>query len=160
MRTVPRLSRRLLSARWIFTSFRKRCDPWSKQWGNRGSSRTNLGEMRRVLHIAVSLIAVALLLRPFECFAAGTPSGGEADCCLKGKCAPTANSDACCKNSVPVRDQFVPLKLNGHVSPLIVIVSACVPVLVPSSTRRAFTDSVRHPPPRIELISPSLPLLI
>ena len=117
-------------------------------------------KMRRALHIAISVMAVVLLLRPFECFAAGTPRSGDADCCLKGKCAPTANSDACCRNSTPVRDQFVPLKANEHVSPLIVIAATYAPLLVPDSTRRALTGPVRHPPPRGELIPASLPLLI
>jgi hypothetical protein len=116
--------------------------------------------MRRALHIAVSLILVVLVLRPFECFAAGAPRSHVADCCLKGKCAPTANSDACCKNSVPDRDQFVPSKAAEHLSPPIAIVLGSVVTLAPRSTFRDFVDPARHPPPRIELTAPGLPLLI
>jgi hypothetical protein len=116
--------------------------------------------MRRALHIAVSLMVVVLLLRPFECFAAGTSRSDAADCCLKGTCAPTTNSDACCKNSVPVRDQFVPVKFTGHLARLIVIAAVYVPVPPPRSSIRAFADPAQHPPPRIEFIAPSLPLLI
>jgi hypothetical protein len=105
-------------------------------------------------------MVVVLLLRPFECFAAGTSRSDEADCCLKGKCAPTTNSDACCRNSVPVRDQFVPLKFTEHLTPLIVIAAAYVPVLPSGSSIRAFADPAQHPPPRIEFITPSLPLMI
>lgn len=115
--------------------------------------------MRRGLHIAISLIAVALLLGPFDCFAAGVPSSHAADCCMKGKCVPTANSDECCKNSAPDRDQFVPSKAAEHLSPLIGIVTAHV-LLDSCPTFQAFDDSVRHPPPLIELTVPSLPLLI
>jgi hypothetical protein len=64
--------------------------------------------MRRAFHIAVSLMVLVLLLGPFDCFAAGAPNNRVADCWLKGHCAPTANADACCKNSVPDRNQFVP----------------------------------------------------
>jgi len=82
--------------------------------------------MRRALHIAVSLVVAVLLVGPFDCFAAGAPRSHVADCCLKRKCAPTADSDACCKNSVPDRDQFVPTKTVEHPSPLIAIVAAYV----------------------------------
>lgn len=105
-------------------------------------------------------MVVTLLLRPFDCFAAGAPPSQVADCCLKGKCAPTANSDACCKNSVPNRDQFVPSKAVGHSSPLIAIVAVHIPTLDSRPAFRAFSDPARHPPPRIELTAPSLPLLI
>jgi len=95
---------------------------------------------------------VALLfLRPFECIATGAPPSDTADCCLKGKCAPTASSDACCKNSVPDRDRFVPSKAAEHSSPLISIVAVCVPALAPGYTFRAFADPARHPPLRLEL---------
>jgi hypothetical protein len=116
--------------------------------------------MRRALHIAVSLMVVVLLLRPFECFAAGTSRDDAADCCLKGKCVPATNSDACCRNSVPVQDQFVPLKSTGHLAPLIVSAAVYFPVLPPRSSIPAFADPARHPPPRIEFTAPKLPLLI
>src|ERR1700691_2061580 len=117
--------------------------------------------MRRALHIAVTLIVALLLLRPFECFAAGDPTSKVADCCLKGKCAPTANSDACCRNSIPDRDHFVPLNVAGHLhlSPPIAIAAVYVPAPAPRSTLRIYAGSVRHQPPRIELIAPSLPFL-
>jgi hypothetical protein len=43
--------------------------------------------------MAISLIAVLLLVKPFDCFAVAAPIQRAADCCLKGKYAPTANSD-------------------------------------------------------------------
>lgn len=116
--------------------------------------------MRRALHIAISLMVVVLLLRPFECFAPGIPHSEMAKCCLKGKCAPSANSDTCCKNSVPVQDQLVPLKAVEHLYPPIAIVALYVPVVASRSAFLAFADPSRHPPPLIELIAPALPLLI
>jgi hypothetical protein len=117
--------------------------------------------MRRSLHIAISLTVVILLLGPFDCLAAGAPRGQAANCCLKGKCAPTANSDACCKNTVPGRSQFVPSKAAEHSSPLIALVAVLhAPTLVSCLAFQALGDPVRHPPPRIELTAPTLPLLI
>lgn len=46
-----------------------------------------------ILDMAISLIAVLLLARSFNCFAVAALIQRAADCCLKGKCAPTANSD-------------------------------------------------------------------
>jgi hypothetical protein len=115
--------------------------------------------MRRGLHIAISLLVVVLLLRPFDCFAAGTPSRQAADCCLKGNCVPTANSDECCKSIVPNNDQIAPSKVAGHSSPLIALTAVHIPILVPP-TFLAVGDPVSHPPPGIPLTSPGLPLLI
>jgi hypothetical protein len=115
--------------------------------------------MRRGLHIAISLLVVVLLLRPFDCFAAGTPSRQAADCCLKGKCVPTANSDECCKSTVQDNNQLAPSKAAKHSSPLIALTVVHIPILV-SPTFLVVGDSVSHPPPGIPLASASLPLLI
>jgi hypothetical protein len=117
------------------------------------------GKMRRALRIAVRLIVVILLLGPFDCLAGGGPRSHVADCCLKGRCVPTASSDACCKNSVPDRDQFAPSGTAEHSCPLIVIAAVYVPTLAPCSTFQGFADPKRHPP-GIELTDPRLPLLI
>src|ERR1700674_667892 len=115
--------------------------------------------MRRGFHIAISLMVVVLLLGPFDCFAASTPSREAADCCLKGKCIPTANSDECCKNTVPDDNQLAPSKAGEHSSPLVALAVVHVSTLV-SPTFLAVGDPVRHPPPGLPLTSPSQPLLI
>ena|SRR6185437_1903997 len=115
--------------------------------------------MRRGIHITISLMAVILLIRPFDCFAVGTSSREAADCCLKGKCVPTANSDQCCKNLLPDNDQIAPSKVAGHSSPLIAMTAVHIPTLV-SPTLLAVGGPMSHPPPDIPLASPSLPLLI
>jgi hypothetical protein len=114
--------------------------------------------MRRGLHIAVSLMVVVLLLRPFDCFAASAPSRKAADCCLKGKCIPTADSDECCKNTVPDNNQLAPSKAAEHSSMLIALTVVQIPILF-SPTFLNAGDAVRHPPP-VRLTVPSLPLLI
>jgi|SRR6185295_17766368 len=115
--------------------------------------------MRRGIHITISLMAVILLLRPFDCFAASAPSRQAADCCLKGKCIPAANSDECCKNTVPDHNQLAPPKAGEHSSPLVALTVVHIPTLV-SPTFQTVGDPVSHPPPGIPLTSPSLPLLI
>jgi hypothetical protein len=62
--------------------------------------------MRRGVHIAISLIAVLLLLKPFDCFATGKLTLEAADCCKKGKCNPS-NGDDCCKGTLPGGKQLV-----------------------------------------------------
>jgi hypothetical protein len=105
-------------------------------------------------------MAVILLIRPFDCFAASTPSRQAADCCLKGRCVPRAKSDECCKNTVPDNNQLAPSKAAEHSSTLIALTSVHIPILV-SPTFLAFgSDLVRHPPSGLPLTSPGLPLLI
>src|SRR5665213_4044825 len=57
--------------------------------------------MRRGLHITITLMAVVLLLRPFDCLDGSSPKRQAMECCLKGKCAPTAKADECCKKTTP-----------------------------------------------------------
>ncbi len=116
--------------------------------------------MRRGIHIVMSLIAVILLVRPFDCFALGAPIQKVADCCLKGKCAPTAKSDDCCKNTVPDGNQLVTSKAADHSHPLVTFTVARIPILISPWMFDGLVDTVRHPPPRIGLTAPSLPLLI
>jgi hypothetical protein len=56
--------------------------------------------MRRGVHIAVSLMAVLLLLKPFDCFSSGKFTKEAADCCKRGKCRPSTKDD-CCKGTLP-----------------------------------------------------------
>src|SRR5437899_2453641 len=103
--------------------------------------------MQRGIHIAISLMAVVLLARPFDCLAAGAPSQKAADCCLKGKCTPTAKSDECCARSVPDGNQFVKSKAADHASPLAAVLAAHIPDMVSASPVHSLADPVRHPPP-------------
>jgi hypothetical protein len=73
--------------------------------------------MRRALHIAISVLAVILLVRPLDCFANSTLSHAAADCCKKGNCAPSANADDCCKVTVPGGNELVPSKAANVPTP-------------------------------------------
>ena len=79
--------------------------------------------MRRGFHIAISLIAVLLLIRPLDCFAGRSLTREAADCCSKGNCFPKKNADDCCKNTVPEGKQFATatLKAADHSLPALAI---------------------------------------
>jgi hypothetical protein len=85
--------------------------------------------MRRGVHIAVVLLAVFLLARPFDCFSGGKFDKKAADCCKKGKCSPS-NSDDCCKATVPDGNQLVTPKVADHSQPVLVVVMADVPCAI------------------------------
>src|SRR5438067_1770686 len=65
--------------------------------------------MHRAVHIAITLMMVLLLVRPFDCLA-GLTTPKAADCCAKGKCLPTRGADECCKATPPSGIQFVVAK--------------------------------------------------
>jgi hypothetical protein len=103
-------------------------------------------QMRRCLHIAVAVLAVLLLVRPFDCFAGGKFDQKAADCCKKGKCSPS-NSDDCCKATLPGGSQLVAAKTTDHSSPAIDLLAADVPSATSAPLILAFLAVVIHPPP-------------
>ena len=82
------------------------------------------------------------------------------ECCLKGKCAPTAKSDDCCKNTVPGANHFLASKAAGHWVPFIALSPAPVSEPVPASSAQNSVDLHRHPPPAANFTAQNLPLLI
>ncbi len=116
--------------------------------------------MKRGIHIVLSLLAVVMLVRPLDCFAGGMRNREAMDCCLKGKCAPTANSDDCCKNTVPGGNHFLLSKAAGHLASVATIPLAPVSLAIPALSAEALDDSVTHPPPLANLTARNLPLLI
>jgi len=116
--------------------------------------------MRRAIDITVSVLLGLALTIPLDCFAAKTQRPEEMQCCLKGKCEPNAKSAECCKASVPDRDQVGP-QLTDHRPALDVFsVVAVLPVDSPLINHTSLGEPVKHPPPRLDSISESLPLLI
>ena len=116
-------------------------------------------EMWRSLHVAIALMAILLLARPFDCFASGKFDRKAADCCTKGKCHQSADSDPCCKASLPDGNHFVGGKAADHSSPLLAVISDPVPNLAPPQQVEAPLVAVNHPPPLGRTTS-NLPLLI
>ena len=116
-------------------------------------------EMRRGFQVAFSLLAVFALVKPFDCFAASPRSHEAANCCLKGKCVPKASSDECCKNAVPDQGQLAP-KSTHHRPALDALALIVVLSQDPPRALTGLSEPVKHPPPRFQLITASLPLLI
>jgi hypothetical protein len=116
--------------------------------------------MKRSIHIVVSLLAVILLARPFDCFASAKPSASAMDCCLKGKCGPTAKSDDCCKNSASDGGQAVLSKAGAQAAPMLALAVAPVSFATPSASADGWINSLRRPPPSRDLAARNLPLLI
>jgi len=116
--------------------------------------------MRRWIHISVSVIAVLLLLKPFDCFGGGQFTQKAADCCKKGKCVPSSNADDCCKGTLPGGKQLVASKAPHHSTPtLVLLTTAGVGPIAPVFARTASTD-VHAPPGSPPGYRVNLPLLI
>ena len=117
-------------------------------------------KMRRGIHIAIALVAIVLLAKPFDCFASGAWTKKAMECCKKGKCAPTANSDECCKSTSTERGQLTQSKAANQPTPLLAVVAVDIRILACPLAFKALGDAVSHPPPRIEFTASNLPLLI
>src|SRR5215470_11568173 len=116
--------------------------------------------MRRRLHIAVSLVAVFLLLKPFDCFSSGRKFTKEAaECCKKGKCRPSTGDD-CCKGTLPGGNNMVTAaKVQPHELPVVLSVNVKPISVEPVLLLTTFTETSDPPgsPPSSRL---NLPLLI
>jgi hypothetical protein len=117
--------------------------------------------MRRVVHIALTLVLVLLLVRPFDCFA-GMLTRKAADCCAKGKCLPKGDADDCCKNSTPDGNQLLASKSHHLSAPIpdftVLAVSAMLPELHLFVAGHVYRSS--SPPGSPPGIRQNLPLLI
>lgn len=115
--------------------------------------------MRRGVHIAVALVAVFLLLRPFDCFSTGKFDQKAADCCNKGKCSPST-SDNCCKGTIPGGKQLVTTQSGGHSEPALDIAVIDLPGAAPLVAATPDFVQVHHPPGSPPDLRLNLPLLI
>lgn len=70
--------------------------------------------MQRGFHIAIAVLAILLLVKPFDCFAGGAWTQKATDCCKKGKCAPRADADECCNATAAGSNQFLGSKTPDH----------------------------------------------
>ena len=116
--------------------------------------------MRRGIHITVSVIAVLLLLKPFNCFSAAPFTQKAADCCKKGKCIPSSNADDCCKGTLPGGKQLVASKASEHSAPVLDIVSADVLGSVDLSFARSSLVDIQSSAGSPPIARVNLPLLI
>jgi hypothetical protein len=115
--------------------------------------------MRRGVHIAVSLVAVFLLLKPFDCFSRSKFTKEAADCCRRGKCRPSTGDD-CCKGTLPGGNDLVTAaKAQPSHAPMILPVVGTAVITEPVSAPAPFYERNEPPgsPPSFRL---NLPLLI
>jgi hypothetical protein len=116
-------------------------------------------KMRRGIHISVALLAVLVLIRPFDCFGGGFTRKAAA-CCAAGKCVPSSNADDCCKNTIPGSNQLTAPKAPSQPAPVHAVIVADVrDPLAPSFVAFCFDEAHAPPgsPPSSRL---NLPLLI
>ena len=114
--------------------------------------------MHRGIQIAVSLVAVFLLLKPFDCFS-GKLTKEAADWCKRGKCKPSTGDD-CCKGTLPGGKILAATSKAQQSQPLIALpVIGNVILWTPVFTRATFHDlnALPESPPDSRL---NLPLLI
>lgn len=116
-------------------------------------------KMRRGVQIVVSVLAIVLLVHPFDCFATARTRDAM-DCCLKGKCAPSANADDCCKNTSPTSNHVLASKAAGHWTPMLTLGVPSVSASFPLPAARFSVDSFRRAPPPPNLTTLNRPLLI
>lgn len=102
--------------------------------------------MRRSVQIVVALMAVFLLVRPFDCFASPQTDQKAKDCCKKGNCKPT-NPDDCCKATVQDGGQLLTSKAPEHPSPVLHAVIAERPSSPPQPGVVALLFFELHTPP-------------
>ncbi len=129
------------------------------QPGSVAQTLLSSNRMRRGFHIAVALLALVALARPFDCFGA-TFSKKAAECCHKGKCLPTKDADECCKSTVPSGNQLTAPKSLDHSTQLPAVLAAEAPVLLVAPTFATVLDEAHAPPGSPPGYRLNLPLLI
>lgn len=122
-------------------------------------SLVSSNRMRRGVHIALSLIAVFLLLKPFDCFSGSKFTKEAADCCRRGKCRPSTGDD-CCKGTLPDGKNLVAASKahRSHALMALPIVGAVViaePAVAPATFQQTSAPPGSPPGSRT-----NLPLLI
>ena len=116
--------------------------------------------MRRSLQIVVALMAVFLLVRPFDCLAGPQSDQKAKDCCKKGNCKPS-NPDDCCKATIQDAGHLLTVKAPEHPSPVLDVVvaeaptSLSQPLVMASRSFEVYAPPGSRPNSRL-----NLPLLI
>ena len=129
------------------------------QPGSVAQSLISFNRMRRGFHIAIALLALVALARPFDCFGA-TFSKKAAECCHRGKCLPTKDADECCKATVPSGNQLTAPKSPDHSTELPAILASEAPVVLVAPTYATVLDEAHAPPGSPPGSRFNLPLLI
>ena len=120
--------------------------------------------MRRTLHTFVALVAVLLIVRPLDCFGTGAMTQEAMECCLKGKCRPTATAgDDCCKGIVVDSTTLAAESGTKAADHRLPVLADAVPEFVsalPGASYVTILASAHSPPGSPPGTSVRLPLLI
>lgn len=115
--------------------------------------------MRRSIQIALTLLTVLLLVKPFDCLDSGQFTAKAADCCKKGKCNPSTGDD-CCKGTLPGGKQLAESKAPHQCALALNSIATVAPVGIPP-VRLGITAIKKWEPPGSPPGSRfSLPLLV
>jgi hypothetical protein len=115
--------------------------------------------VRRGIHIAITVLAIVGIIRPFDCLA-GTFTRKAAACCAKGKCLPSSNADDCCKNTVPGGNQQSAPKAPEHSTEFAALITAAIPNAIALPIVGIYFDGAHAPPGSPPDSQLNLPLLI
>lgn len=115
--------------------------------------------MGRAAHIAFALLAVILLVRPFDCFSSGKLDKKAVDCCKKGKCTPS-NSDSCCRATVPGGNRLVKAQATDHAVPVLTFLVMETPCPVLQISAMVLFAEIHQPPGSPPDLRLNLPLLV
>ncbi len=115
--------------------------------------------MHRGVNVVFTLLAVFLLVRPFDCFSSGKFDQKAVDCCKKGKCSPS-NADNCCKATVPGGNHIVIAQAGQHSEPVLLAVTVDMPSGELQLSAISCSVEIRHPPGSPPDLQLNLPLLI
>lgn len=107
----------------------------------------------------MALLAVFLLVRPFDCFSGGKFDKKAADCCKKGKCSPS-NSDDCCKATIAGGKQLVTAQATDHSAPVLAVVASAASIAASQFSATVHFVETQQPPGSPPDLRLNLPLLI
>jgi hypothetical protein len=115
--------------------------------------------MQESIHIAVTLLIVILLVRPFDCVGSGKFTAKSAECCKKGKCNPS-NGDDCCKGTLPGGKQLVLSKAPHHATPAVDLAATVPQAPIAPTLTIATATEIPAPPGSPPSSRVNLPLLV
>src|SRR5260370_6162897 len=118
------------------------------------------GRMLRGVHMSVSVIAVLLFWKTFDCFSSGQFTQKAAACCKKGKGVPSSNADDCCKGTLPGGKQLVASKAPQRSTPMFDLITWNAAAPITSTFGTICFSRVEAPPGSPPSSRLNLPLLI
>lgn len=115
--------------------------------------------MRRSIQIALTVVTILLLVKPFDCFDSGQFTAKAAACCKKGKCNPSTGDD-CCKGTLPGGKQLAFSKASNHIPVTLELIAKVAPITIAPVLVSIVPIEKSEPPGSPPGSTVSLPLLV